>query len=190
MKSNQKNDSGLLHRFVETFAQLDDLEWHSDSPLPAALTPLGPADSTTQRWQPAQINTPVNALKDIRRDQRALPELFEQLVTSYRWLDVDLGVCRLLPNYPADDLTPLSREMFKDPVLNNTLLPARLIRFAKAPFGCYDPICFDLSRAAEQDCPIVRVNHETILSDISLGDVTTIFDSFRELVVAVINSVD
>ena len=190
MKPNRKKDAGLLHRFVESFPLLDDLEWYEDALIPVDLSCSDPVDSLVQRWKPAKINTPADALCDIRKGGQPLPSLFEQLATSYRWLEVDLGVCRLLANCPANDLAPLAREMFNDPVLNNTLLPAGFIRFAIAPNGCYDPICFDLSRMQDDDCPIVCLNHESILTDDKIGETATVFDSFRELVIEVINSVD
>ena len=190
MKPNRKKVAGLLHRFVEAFPLLDDLEWYEDAPLPTGLSCSEPVDSLPQRWKPAQINTPADALCDIRKGRQPLPSLFEQLATSYRWLEVDLGVCRLLANCPANALTPLATEMFNDPILNNTLLPAGFIRFATAPNGCYDPICFELSRMQGYDRPIVRLNHESILTNDNVGETTTVFDSFRELVIAVINSAD
>ena len=78
--------------------------------------------------------------------------------------------------------------MYGDIVMNNTLLPANFVRFALAPNECYDPICFDVSRMVDGDCPVVRMNHESILSNDEIGEVTTVFDSFRSLVVAVIES--
>ncbi|MEM9413006.1 MAG: hypothetical protein AAGA30_17990 [Planctomycetota bacterium] len=117
-----------------------------------------------------------------------MPILFETLALSYRWLAVDLGICRLLENPPAADLQPLADAMFRDPIITNTLLPAGFVRFALAPNECYDPVCFDLSRMQDDDCPIVRMNHEVILIHQVIGEVTTLYGSFRELVIAVIES--
>ncbi len=62
-----------------------------------------------------------------------LPQLFEWFAESFAWLDVDLGICRLFANLPRTNLADLSKEMLADPVLNNRLLPLRLVRFALAP---------------------------------------------------------
>jgi hypothetical protein len=113
--------------------------------------------------------------------------LYETLVVSYRWPEVNLGVFRLLPNEPASDLQPLADAMFADPVLNNTFLPARYVRFALA-VDAYDPICFDLNRMAHGDCPIVRLEHESILMHDTIGACDTLFATFRECVLAVIDS--
>lgn len=91
-----------------------------------------------------------------------------------------------MPNLPADDLGPLATSMFADPVLNNTLIPNGFSRFAMAPDYCYDPFCFDLNRFRDDDCPIVRLNHESILSYDTIGDVVTVFDTFRDLIHAVL----
>ena len=79
--------------------------------------------------------------------------------------------------------------MYSDPVMNNTLLPAGLVSFALAPNECYDPICFDLSRMVDSDCPIVTMDDESILMNGVVDEITTVFESFRKLIVTVIESV-
>jgi hypothetical protein len=76
--------------------------------------------------------------------------------------------------------------MFSDPVLTQTLIPNRYIRFALAPDSSYDPVCFDLNRFNNNDCPIVRIEHESVLMHETIGDVATLFDTFRDLVIAVV----
>ena len=100
-------------------------------------------------------------------------------------MSVDLEIVRLLGNPPGDSLQPLANLMTSDPVLQTTLGPKGYVRFAMAS-DCYDPICFDVNRTAGDDCPIVRLNHESILMHDRIGDVSTIFDSFRDLVLAVL----
>lgn len=180
------NDAALIQRFVACFTRLDEFTFSHDEPPPQKLSAgIDPDDWNAVRWQPAAIATPANTLVPVRR-VGALPCLYEQLVLSYRWLQVDLQLCRLLPNLPADDLKPLADAMFDDPVLNATLIPNGFSRFALAPNECYDPICFDLNRFANDDCPVVRLNHESILMHSTVGEVTTVFGSFRELVHAVL----
>ncbi|GAB5405954.1 MAG: hypothetical protein Aurels2KO_41850 [Aureliella sp.] len=147
-----------------------------------------PNDQESSTWHPKEFQTPVSALSAIRRIG-PLPDLYESLALTYRWLAVDLVVCRLLPNPPATDLLPLAESIYADPVLNNSLLSAGLVRFALAPGGCYDPICFDLSRMVRGDCPVVRIDHESVLMHNTVRTVATVFGSFRSLVVDVIESI-
>jgi hypothetical protein len=187
------SDAKLLERFVATFDRLDDLSLsHFEPPLLPELTyTIDPDDWNTVRWQPAAISTDEDALSAIHdRIGGVLPRLYEQLVLSYRWLEVDLQVCRLLANHPASDLQPLFDEMYCDPVMNHTLEPANFVRFALAPDVCYDPICFDVNRFSNNDCPIVRLNHELILCNDELGDIQQLFPSFRDLIFAVLEIAD
>lgn len=180
------NDAALIQRFVESFTRLDDSTYSHDEPPPPEFSAgTDPDDWIVIRWQPAAISTTPDALSLIRR-VGVLPRLYEQLVLSYRWPEVDLSVCRLLPSLPANDLFPLSNSMFADSVVNNALVPNGFARFALAPNGSYDPICFDLNRLANGDCPVVRIDHECVLMRDTIGDATTVFGSFRELVNAVI----
>ena len=181
-----KDDAKLLQCFADCFVRLDsDVRTHCNPPLPEFVTGIDPDDWDIVLWQPAALSTPHESLDSIRR-VGVLPRLYEHLATSYRWPEVEIGVCHLLPNLPGDDLGPLGDSMFADPVLNNTLIPNGFSRFATAPNACCDPICFDLNRFANDDCPVVRLNHESILMHDTLGDVETVFGSFRELVHAVL----
>jgi len=190
MKPRASNDADLLDRFMQSFARLDDLTWMHDEPLPDLLSDgIDPDDWTSIRWRPVKLDSPRTAMSSIRR-VGALPNLFELLAASYCWLTVDLGVCRLFSNPPTEDLQPFADAMFADPALNKILLPARLVRFALAPNECYDPICFDLTQMIDGDCPIVRLEHESILMHDRIGGREALFGSFRELVEAVITSAD
>ena len=179
-------DTELIQRFVDCFTRLDDLTFSDDDPSPPEFANgIDSDDWNVIRWKPASIRTPETSLNVIRR-VGPLPKLYELLATSYRWPEVELSICRLLPNLPADDLAPLAASMFADPVLNSTLIPHGFSRFGMAPDGCYDPFCFDLNRYRNNDCPVVRINHESVLSHDSIGKVETVFDSFRDLVHAVL----
>ena len=52
-----------------------------------------------------------------------------------------------------------------DRYLYPVLFANKLVEFGKAPGGSYDPICFDLKRRKAGDCPILRVDHESVLID-------------------------
>ena len=180
------DDTELLQRFVDCFARLDDSTFTHDEPPPPELTVgLDPDDWNVIRWRPVATETSADALH-VFANIGSLPTLYQQLILSHRWLAVDLHLFRLLGNPPATDLQPLSNLMFSDPVLTQTLVPKGYIRFGLAPNSSYDPICFDLNRFDSDDCPIVRLEHESILMHDTIGDVTTLFDTFRDLVFAVV----
>jgi hypothetical protein len=184
---NPRNDCELLDRFAQSFARIDDLIYSHDQPPPYTLADASASDDWgIIRWKPARLAVPRDGLNDLHRVGH-LPSLFEAFAESYAWLDVDLRVCRLFANPPAADLVALSNAMFADPVINNTLFPSRLVRFALASNCCYDPICFDLTRFDGDDCPIVRLEHESILMHDRIGKRETVFDSFRDFVLTVID---
>lgn len=183
------DDAELIRRFVESFIKYDEM-----TIVPREHPPNELSDGVTfdkfgfSTWCPVAIATPEAALEAIRsRIDGTLPNLYEQLVLSYRWLEVDLRDCCLLANEPADDLSPLLKQMFGDRVLAATLLPARLVPFARA-IDCYDPVCFDINRYREGDCPIVRVEHESVLCNDKIGGTEVLFGSFRALMMSVVHS--
>lgn len=180
------DDAELIQRFVDCFTRLDDSTFtHNEPPPPEVTVGPDPNDWKAIRWRPAAMQTSADALR-IFADIGSLPSLYQQLILSYRWLGADLHLLRLLGNPPAPDLQPLVNLMFSDPVLTQTLVPNGYIRFALAPNSSYDPICFDLNRFDDDDCPIVRLDHESILMHDTIGDVTTLFHTFRELLNAVL----
>jgi hypothetical protein len=182
-----QSDMELLDAFAESFSILDELFCPFDRPPPPVLVDATPAEECSHvRWHPRRLAAPRVRIDGLRRVGR-LPQLFESFAETYAWLDVDLRICRLFANPPSTDCVDLSTAMFADPVLNNTLLPLRLVRFALAPDCCYDPVCFDLSNFDGDDCPIVRLEHESILMHDRIDKCEVIFDSFRDLVQAVID---
>jgi len=181
------SDLELLNDFVNCFVKLDDSRYYADNPPPEQLSlGVNPDDWTEVRWAPASMATPAEFLSDLPFWE-GLPDLYQQLVLSFRWLEVDLKIATLLENPPSCDLKPLAKRMNSDPVLQNTLSRNRLVPFARASC-CYDPICFDLNRPSGKDCPIVRLNHESILMNDQVGEITAVADSFRDFVLAVIES--
>ena len=180
------HESEILDRFTQSFRLLDDLTCTHDEPPPEILS-IGndPSDWMSIRWQPTKVANPTISVDLVRRAGQ-LPQLCEQLATTYCWLTVDLRLFCLFANPPSLDLKPLADAMFGDHVLNNTLLPGRYVRFAQAANGSYDPICFDLNRMVGGDCPIVRISHESVLMHNEIGIPVTVFPSFRTLVLNVI----
>jgi hypothetical protein len=174
-------DNELLARFVATFEQLDDLMCLPSEPTPPELA--SPEPDGWDRWRPAAIPTGRAQLEALyRKVPGPFPALYEQLVLSYRWLEVHLETAMLLGNPPGPTLDGLASAILGDVVLINTLLPARLIPFGRVSGGSYDPMCFDLRARKRDDCPIIQVEHESVLCHDRIGETWLRYPSFRELV--------
>jgi hypothetical protein len=174
-------DDDLIARFVATFKRLDDLICLPSEPSPPELA--SPDSDEWDRWRPATIVTDREQLENLyRKVLGPFPALYEQLVLTHRWLEVHLGTVMLLPNPPGPTLDGLAGAILGDPVLIATLLPAGLIPFGKVSGGGYDPMCFDLNASKRGDCPIIQVEHESILCHDRIGQTWQRYPSFRELV--------
>jgi hypothetical protein len=159
------DDRELILRFVGAFGRLDDLVGssavHGDlSPL--LLLPVDPDDWT--EWRPIPADLPREALQELYECVPGpLPPLYERLILSYRWAEVDLVRLRLLANLPPG-LRGLTASITNDPALFETLVPAGFVQFGKGWDMDYDPVCFDLhGRQADGDCRVVKFDHEEIL---------------------------
>ncbi|WP_299469889.1 hypothetical protein [uncultured Gimesia sp.] len=139
------------------------------------------------KWQPKRIETSVETLTPLySRMGGAFPLLYEQLLLSFRWLEVDLKLIRLFANPPDPDFTGLTTEIFQDRIIADTLIPAGFIPFARSSIN-YDPICFDLNAMTSQrDCPILQFEHEAILCDFKIGKHWQRWASVRDLMSDVI----
>jgi hypothetical protein len=185
MSSNKQHQSTLIESFVASFEKLDEMlvvDEHLDV-IGWQLAFSEPDQYGFKSWRPIKVETPANALEAIYAKLPArFPRLYEKLVLTYRWEQVDLQRCRLLANPPGDGLTGLLEQMSKDPALWNTLRAAGYIQFAKGPDIDYDPVCFDLSaRKKNGDCRIVKIDHEEILCKNRLKVVSEVAPSFDDL---------
>ena len=182
-------DELLLGRFVASFEKLDELTaWESD-PIAQHLAVGNPDEFGFRQWRPIPVVTPPSQLEPLYAKLPArFPKLFERLVLSYRWAEVDLSSCRLLANAPRADLTGLLQQMSRDPALWGSLLRAGYIQFGRGPHMDYDPVCFDIkSRKKNGECRIVKIDHEEILCNNRVRLVTELAPSFRELVLRTID---
>ncbi|WP_298859210.1 hypothetical protein [uncultured Gimesia sp.] len=191
------SDSKLLQQFVDSFSRLDDMLALDGAPVELIVKrdldewdrwqdESGCRDEL-EFWRPLRVETNPEALETLyARISGRFPVLYEQLVLSIRWMEVYLGVIRLLPNPPGADLTGLSKTIFDDRALTETLIPAGYVPFARAPHN-YDPMCFDLNAmSARGDCPIIQFEHESILCDLKIGEHWQRWASFRDLMSDVI----
>lgn len=161
------SDSDLLAQYVATFEKLDELV---DFNIPEGL-PVHESEYGGWIWQPIRFSTSPSALKSLYHDlglsgqgSGRLPPLYEALILSYRWGQVDLVTYRLLPNWPAQDFSPLLSTYQVYEGLRATLMPNGFFQFGQGPGVDFDPVCFDFRhRQKNGDCRIVKINHEDIL---------------------------
>jgi hypothetical protein len=155
------NDEELLEKYVATFPKFDEMLADEFS-LPAAIQLAAEGvDQHGQRlWKPVRVETPASQLQEVYAELPGkFPNLFERLLLSYRWAEVDLGTYRLLANAPGSDFNGFFQQIFNDPALWETLIPAGFIQFGKGPDLDYDPVCFDIkSRKKGGDCRIVKID--------------------------------
>ena len=160
------SDGDLLQRFVTSFGKIG-----------------------TKACETAAMSAIATSLDEFyEKLPHRFPPLCEQLVLSYRWMEVDLDeFLTLLANPPGPTLAPLFAKITADRIFVEVLFPLGLVPFAKASGGCYDPVCFDTKRRGDDgDCPVVRIEHEAVLCDGRVGDQWEVAKSFRSLVEAVI----
>lgn len=179
----------LIERFVSVFERYDEMIAARElDPIAWSLAQGEPDTLGFLHWRPARNCCSRSCLEEIyARLPGRFPPLFERLVLSYRWAEVDLGRYRLLANPPGTNLHGLLQQM-SDRGLWDALIPAGFVQFAKGPDLNYDPVCFDMkSRNKRGDCRIVRIDHEEILCNYRVKVVAGLASSFEQLVLDTIN---
>jgi hypothetical protein len=187
VSSIRTKEKALLERFVGSFAKLDEMSAVTD-PIAWRLSVGAPDVYGFKHWEPIRVDTRTEALEGIYTKLPArFPPLYEHLILSYRWAEVDLQLYRLLANPPGGDFTELLLEMSGDQGLWNCLLPAGYIQFGKGPDVDYDPVCFDYTaRKKNGDCRIVKIDHEEILCNERVKVVAELAPTFEKLVATTI----
>jgi len=187
-KAPMTDDEQLLANFVASFARLDDLSAFRETDPAAWALRLGkPGKFGAHSWRPRAVKTARESLEVIYRQLPVrFPALYEGLVLSYRWAEVDLGRFRLLANPRGAGLEGLKSEMFRDTGLTELLLPAGLLQFGKGPDVNYDPVCFRVAGTTPERAPIVRLDHEYLLCDRKLVIVEELARDCRQLMEDVI----
>ncbi len=189
-----ENDVDILAQYVATFEKLGDLR---------ALTSArditeevvksfiqGTIELTWKEWRPQAYQTEASelhkfyqALGLLGRGSTRFPPLYETLILSYRWSEVDLGKYRLLANEFSSDLLPLLGCIRKAESLFSILISNGYWQFGRAECDDFDPVCFDFRhRQKNGDCRIVRIDHEDILCRSLIREVEELAPNFRSLV--------
>ncbi|MGB6883965.1 MAG: hypothetical protein WA621_05300 [Candidatus Acidiferrum sp.] len=175
----------LLDQFVACWQKLDgcDLRESIDD-LSFNLPPDSPLRAQHHHWRPLPLATDESMLEAIYAKLPArFPPLYEQLVLSYRWLEVDLQLYRLHANPPGPGLSGLLGRILKDEFLSGFLLRNGYIPFGKGGDMDYDQVCFDMSaRKKNREFEIVKLDHEEILCNERIRVVAKLAPSFEDLV--------
>jgi hypothetical protein len=181
--------SNLLEQFVGCWEKLDRFS------VDASLDPLASQFATGEEnqfseklWCPIPQATDRSMLEPLYAKLPArFPPLYEQLVLTYRWADVDLGTYRLLGNPLGPSVLGLLDKMLKDKFLSTCLLKNGFIPFGKGPDIDYDPVCFDLgARKKNREFAIVKLDHEEILCNERIKVVAELAPTFEQLLIATI----
>jgi hypothetical protein len=175
----------LLEQFVGCWEKLDGFSW--DESLDSLACQFSTGDENQlggKLWRPIPRVTDPSTLDPLYAQLPArFPPLYEQLVLTYRWADVDLGSYRLLGNPIGPSLSGLLDLMLKDKFLSTFLLKSGYIPFGKGPDIDYDPVCFDLkSRKKNREFSIVKLDHEEILCNERIRVVAELAPTFEQLV--------
>jgi hypothetical protein len=181
----KENYTRLIDEFIKAFIMLDDLSTcYELDPIAYELTFGKPDEYGLKRWRPTLCSTDKSALKEIYKIIPVpFPPLFEQLILSYRWAEVDLRLYRLLANPPGQDFCRLIAEIMKDKALWDVLTPNGYLQFGKGPDLNYDPVCFDFNKPGmDGDYRIVQIDHEEILCKYRIKEVAELAPSFKDLV--------
>ena len=181
----------MIDDFICAFNKHADLyvidEFHRDTKpfVVAEKNDLG-----FKKWRPLRFYTPPEKLDEIYQTTKGrFPKLFEELLLSYRWLEVDLTYITLLPNLVSEDLKGFLYEIKKDKFMSKVLLENNFIQFAKGPGGNYDPICFEVDNKKEiNDYRIVQIDHEELLCKERIKIVKEISKSMHELMKKIIKN--
>ncbi len=138
------------------------------------------------------MNTLLDALEVVYAKLPArFPPLYERLVLSCRWAEIDPQAYRLLANPPGPHLSGLPEEMSRDSILWNILLAAGYVPFGKGPDIAYDPVCFDFTcQKKNRECRMVKIDHEQILCHKRVKVVAELASTFRQLVLSTIDKAD
>jgi hypothetical protein len=160
-----RDQNALLKSFYEAMFRAD--RWLAPFEfMPADLATSETDDRGFVRWSPVrQRESATDVEKMYAKLPGRLPRLFEACLASFRWLRVEVAGVEFFAHPPGPDCEEFISQVLRDKHLFPTLLQNRFVEFGKAAGGSYDPVCFDLSRTTNHDCPVVRIDHESVLID-------------------------
>ena len=90
-----------------------------------------------------------------------------------------VGDIEFAANPAGADLKGLAASVQYDPQLWEFLVPHGHLVMGRLSGGRYDPCAFDMNRRRGRDAPLVRIDHEQILSFNRLGQPFLLAESFN-----------
>ena len=174
----------LLAHYVASFEKLEELRAFPNTNPIAKTFAVSELDEWGQiAWRPRRLETKADFLDSLYAKLPAkFPPLFERLLLTFRWAEVDLKTYTLLANPLGPDLQGFFAEISRDPGLWKALVPAGYLRFAKGSDMDYDPVCFDMnSRRKGGEMRVVKIDHEEILCNCRIKVVSELAPSFEAL---------
>jgi hypothetical protein len=110
---------------------------------------------------------------------KLLPASFRSLLARYSFSAFDAGALSFFANLGDGSDQDLGVAIFKDGIIADSTLKSGYIQFARPVSGSYDPVCFDANHSPKnREFPIVRLDHEEILSRDRILVSENIADSF------------
>jgi hypothetical protein len=110
-----------------------------------------------------------------------LPRSYEYLLTHYRFAVFRLSEVDFYSNLGDDGPSDLVAAAMADRALWSACVSSSLVPVGRPADGSYDPICFDLRRPG-RDAPLVRLDHEDVLSRERITIAREVSPSFLQLV--------
>jgi len=180
----------MLSHYVSSFEKLGELRaYPSTDPIASTFAISEPDERGRVAWRPRRTETKVELLDQLYAKLPArFPPLFERLLLTFRWAEVDLKIYTLMANPLGPDFVPFLSEISRDRGLWEALVPAGYLRFAKGPDMDYDPVCFYMnSKKKSREMRVVKIDHEEILCHYRVKVVAELAPSFEALVQSTIN---
>src|ERR1700693_5240282 len=140
MSSVRERESSLIQEYVGCFEKLGDMTAWDTDPVASQLA-VGEDDQYGfKQWRPMKVDTDSKKLEGLYSILPArFPPLFERLILTYRWAEIDLQAYRLLANPPGMDLSGLFTAMSADVILWDCLIRSGYIRFGLGPMSTTIP---------------------------------------------------
>ena len=141
-------------------------------------------------WRPKRVNPDPELLVALYAKLPVqFPPLFERLLLTFRWADVNLDTYSLMANPVGHDFIGFFSVISHDRGLWDALVPAGYLRFGKGPDMDYDPVCFDMnSRKKSREMRVVKIDHEEILCNYRVKVVAELAADFETLVLNTIHA--
>jgi hypothetical protein len=110
------------------------------------------------------------------------PTLYRNFISRFRFAEFEVGPVMFFANTGEDVFHELSRCITADKGMYPLLQQDGYIQFGKEAGGGYDPVCFAMSRRARGDAPVIRLDHEDVLTRNRIRVVEEIAPSFEQFV--------